>query len=46
VASQPAKLLGQEGRIGMLTPGAVADLVLLDDGLHTSQVMHNGVWVE
>ncbi|HEX4701120.1 MAG TPA: amidohydrolase family protein, partial [Pseudonocardiaceae bacterium] len=46
VAGRPAALLGQEDRIGTVTPGAAADLVLLDEGLHTSQVMHNGVWVE
>jgi len=46
VAGRPAHLLGQQGRIGTLAPGAVADLVLLDDGLHTSQVMHDGIWVE
>jgi N-acetylglucosamine-6-phosphate deacetylase len=46
VSGQPAKLLGQHGRIGTLAPGALADLVLLDEALHISQVMHNGVWVE
>ena len=46
VASRPAALLGQQDLIGSLAPGTVADLVVLDDGLHTSQVMHNGVWVE
>lgn len=46
VASRPAQLLGRKDEIGTLAPGAVADLVVLDEGLHTSQVMHNGVWVE
>jgi N-acetylglucosamine-6-phosphate deacetylase len=46
VAGRPAVLLGQQERIGTVRPGAAADLVVLDEGLHTSQVMHNGVWVE
>jgi N-acetylglucosamine-6-phosphate deacetylase len=46
VAGRPAHLLGRGDEIGTLAPGAVADLVLLDDALHTTQVMHNGVWVE
>ncbi len=29
----PARVLGQDGRLGALVPGAVADLVLLDDDL-------------
>jgi len=46
VSARPAQLLGQQGRIGTIAPGAVADLVLLDEALHTSQVMHDGIWVE
>jgi N-acetylglucosamine-6-phosphate deacetylase len=46
VSARPAQLLGQQGRIGTIAPGAVADLVLLDEALHTTQVMHDGIWVE
>ena len=38
--STPARLLGLEGRIGSLAPGARADLIHLDDGLTL-----RGVWV-
>lgn len=41
-ASRPAELLGQKAA---LEPGAVADLVVLDDGLHIERVMHRGTWV-
>jgi N-acetylglucosamine-6-phosphate deacetylase len=46
VSGRPARLLGRADRIGALAPGMAADLVLLDDGLHTSRVMHDGTWVE
>jgi N-acetylglucosamine-6-phosphate deacetylase len=46
VSARPAQLLGQQGRIGTIAPGAVADLVLLNEALHTTQVMHDGIWVE
>jgi N-acetylglucosamine-6-phosphate deacetylase len=45
VSGQPAALLGQQGSIGTVAPGAKADLVLLDEGLHTTGVMHRGTWV-
>jgi N-acetylglucosamine-6-phosphate deacetylase len=45
VAGRPAALLGRQGRIGTLAPGAAADLVLLDDGLHVSGVLQGGTWV-
>jgi N-acetylglucosamine-6-phosphate deacetylase len=45
VSGQPAALLGQQGSIGAVAPGARADLVLLDEGLHTTGVMHRGAWV-
>jgi N-acetylglucosamine-6-phosphate deacetylase len=46
VSGRPAELLGQAGKIGTLAPGAFADLVVMDDGLHTSRVMRRGSWVE
>lgn len=46
VAGRPARLLGRQDRIGSLVPGRAADLVVLDEGLHTSRVMHGGTWVE
>ncbi|HEX5401135.1 MAG TPA: N-acetylglucosamine-6-phosphate deacetylase [Pseudonocardiaceae bacterium] len=45
VSGQPAALLGQQGSLGAVAPGARADLVLLDEGLHTTGVMHRGTWV-
>jgi N-acetylglucosamine-6-phosphate deacetylase len=42
VAGRPAELLGLKAAV---ESGAVADLVLLDDGLHTERVMHRGTWV-
>lgn len=44
-AARPAALLGREGEIGVLAPGARADLVVLDDGLHTDRVMRGGAWL-
>jgi N-acetylglucosamine-6-phosphate deacetylase len=46
VATRPAALLGLAGRVGVLAPGAFADLVVLDDGLHTKQVMRRGTWLD
>jgi N-acetylglucosamine-6-phosphate deacetylase len=45
VSARPAALLGRQGGIGAVTPGAAADLVLLDEGLHVSNVMHSGTWL-
>jgi N-acetylglucosamine-6-phosphate deacetylase len=49
VSGQPAALLGQAdigpGSIGTVAPGAAADLVLLDEGLHVTGVMHRGGWL-
>ncbi len=39
----PARLLGLEGRKGVLAPGADADLVLLDPALNVAGVMTRGV---
>lgn len=45
VSGRPAELLGMPDVIGHLGAGAYADLVVLDDGLHTQRVMHRGTWV-
>jgi N-acetylglucosamine-6-phosphate deacetylase len=49
VSGRPAALLGQGGdgpsNIGTVAPGAAADLVLLDEGLHVTGVLHRGSWV-
>lgn len=42
LTSNPARLLGLQGRKGCLTAGADADLVLLDDQLQVSGVMARG----
>jgi N-acetylglucosamine-6-phosphate deacetylase len=41
----PARLLGRPG-VGVLVPGAVADLVVLDDDVRVTQVMRGGRLVE
>lgn len=43
VAGRPAALLGRSAEVA---PGAVADLVVLDERLHTSRVMSRGTWVD
>jgi len=43
LTSNPARLLGLEGRKGALVPGADADLVLLDANLNVTNVMTRGV---
>ncbi len=43
LTSNPARLLGVEGRKGVLAPGADADLVLLDDQLEVAGVMTRGI---
>jgi N-acetylglucosamine-6-phosphate deacetylase len=45
VSGRPAELLGRQDTIGAVAAGAYADLVVLDEGLHTRQVMHRGTWV-
>lgn len=41
-ATRPARLLGLDGTTGALRPGLDADIVLLDDDLRISQVLHRG----
>jgi len=43
LTSNPARLLGVEGRKGVLAPGADADLLLLDDQLEVAGVMTRGI---
>lgn len=43
-ATTPARVLGLGDRLGALSPGLRADLVVLDDGLRISRVMRAGRW--
>jgi N-acetylglucosamine-6-phosphate deacetylase len=45
LTSNPARLLGLEGRKGALLPGADADLLLLDDQLEVAAVMTRGTGI-
>src|SRR5205823_1229493 len=45
VSTRPAALLGMADRIGTLRPRTSADLVVLDDRLHTTRVMRAGAWL-
>lgn len=45
-SANPARVLGLDGAVGALTPGARADLVELDDELHVIRVMRAGSWVD
>lgn len=40
----PARMLGLPG-VGVLAPGAFADLVVLTEALHVSRVMYRGAWL-
>lgn len=44
-STYPARHLGLEGRIGVIAPGARADLVVLDAALKVERVMFRGAWV-
>jgi N-acetylglucosamine-6-phosphate deacetylase len=44
-ATNPARVLGLEARIGSIAPGRRADLVVLDDELRVAAVMAAGAWV-
>ncbi|HEX8630522.1 MAG TPA: N-acetylglucosamine-6-phosphate deacetylase [Catenuloplanes sp.] len=43
-ASTPARVLGLGDRLGALTPGRRADLVVLDSDLRVTRVMRAGAW--
>ncbi|MEJ3743037.1 N-acetylglucosamine-6-phosphate deacetylase [Actinomycetes bacterium KLBMP 9797] len=44
-ATTPARAIGLGDRVGALTPGHRADLVLLDADLHVQRVMRAGTWL-
>ena len=41
----PARILGLEGHIGVIAPGARADLVVLDESLSVRRVLRQGKWI-
>jgi len=45
-SGNPAAVLGLTGRLGAITTGSQADLVVLDDDLWVTQVMSSGSWCE
>jgi len=45
VSTRPAEILGRGGKLGVLTAGAAADLVDLDEDLRVRRVMRNGAWI-
>lgn len=45
VSVYPARYLGVDDRIGVIKPGAVANVVVLDEALRLSGVMFEGQWV-
>ncbi|GAA1896700.1 N-acetylglucosamine-6-phosphate deacetylase [Streptomyces sodiiphilus] len=45
LSATPARLLGLDDRVGSLTPGKDADLVVLDDGFRVAGVMRGGEWL-
>jgi len=44
-SSTPARVIGEENRIGSLAPGRVADLVVVDDELRVRRVLRDGRWL-
>lgn len=44
-ATNPARVLGLEDRLGSIAPGRRADLVVLDDALRVRRVMAAGGWL-
>lgn len=44
-STTPAELLGLDQRLGAIRGGLAADLVVMDDGLVPTRVMHNGEWI-
>ncbi len=44
-ATNPARVLGLDDRLGAIAPGRRADLVVLDDGLAVRRVMAAGGWL-
>lgn len=44
-ASNPARVLGLEGRLGRIAPGCLADMVALDEDLRVWGTMVGGRWV-
>lgn len=44
-ATTPARAIGLSDRLGALTPGHRADLVVLNDDLHVVKVMRAGTWL-
>ena len=46
VATNPARVLGLDDRLGSIAPGRRADLVVLGDDLRVTGVMGAGVWGE
>lgn len=44
-SQRPAELLGIAGHTGMLRPGYVADIVVLDQDLRPAKVLRRGEWV-
>jgi N-acetylglucosamine-6-phosphate deacetylase len=45
-ASTPAALLGVQGRAGVISPGADADLIVCGDNMELAAVMVHGTWVD
>jgi N-acetylglucosamine-6-phosphate deacetylase len=43
-SANPARVLGIADRVGSISAGLDADLLILDDGLHPTAVMAAGIW--